>query len=404
MKHILPLYTFFADLQKQADFSLGIDEYKVLIEVLEKDTKGKYFQRNPEEKELWESALYKLCKLLWFKPNQNERHFQKLFKCSFGYLEEELKEEESAFEKTKTPTENQTPQEEENGNQQIKKTPKNDTEQKDTSLENTKTEDKSTQLSGKPIYLNFQEGEGKGEPNQQEIKRDFEFIKNYVPLSNRAIAQNWRFLQQKVQKSQNQKQININKTVKVFAQTGYLSKPIFYKQTQNAASIITFIDHKGSMIAFKHLSLHIAHSAKEMAGIGNQIYFFRNIPQRYLAGEEKDEFYVYQNQGETRTISLRKLLKQNPHAPILIISDVGAVRGNYDSNRIEATELFLRELYQHTLKIAWLNPMPEDRWDSSSAYIIRELVDMFEVNPEGLQKAITLLKGKIKPTSEILFS
>ncbi|MBK9459596.1 MAG: hypothetical protein IPN94_09215 [Sphingobacteriales bacterium] len=47
--------------------------------------------------------------------------------------------------------------------------------------------------------------------------------------------------------------------------------------------------------------------------------------------------------------------------------------------------------------------MPKNRWDGSSAYIIRELCDMFEATPEGLQKAILLLNGKKSPRSPIVF-
>ena len=48
--------------------------------------------------------------------------------------------------------------------------------------------------------------------------------------------------------------------------------------------------------------------------------------------------------------------------------------------------------------------MPEDRWDSSSAFITRDLVDMFEADEKGLKKALNILKGQQKPTSEILLT
>ncbi|MBK9462664.1 MAG: hypothetical protein IPN94_25445 [Sphingobacteriales bacterium] len=182
-----------------------------------------------------------------------------------------------------------------------------------------------------------------------------------------------------------------------------MEQPIYRTCKQNQTALITLIDHKGSMVAFRQLAQTLADSAKK-AGIDNHIYYFRNVPQRYNYPEpEKCLLYVYADRGEIKHEPLRDILTKQPNAAVLIISDAGASGGNYNMKRIEATETFLRELYTHTLKVAWLNPMPEDRWDSSSAYIIRELCDMFEATPNGLQKAMPILRGKKQPHSPIVF-
>ena len=161
--------------------------------------------------------------------------------------------------------------------------------------------------------------------------------------------------------------------------------------------LIILIDSRGSMVAFDLLTDAIVDSAVK-AGIQNQVYYFRNVPQRY--NDDEALLYVYADRGQIKHRSLRDILKENPNVAVLIISDAGS---SYNMSRIEATEDFLSEVYKHTLKVAWLNPMPQDRWDGSSAYIIRELTDMFEATAEGLQKAMPLLKGKKAPRSPIVF-
>jgi len=164
--------------------------------------------------------------------------------------------------------------------------------------------------------------------------------------------------------------------------------------------LILLIDHKGSMVAFKRLAQALIDSA-EKAGINVHRYYFRNVPQRYNDADAL--LYVYADMGEINHRPLRDILNESPNAAVLIISDAGTASGSYSMPRIQATEYFLREVYEHTHKVAWLNPMPENRWDGSSAYIIRELCDMFEATPDGLQKTMPILNGKQQPKSPIVF-
>jgi len=46
-----------------------------------------------------------------------------------------------------------------------------------------------------------------------------------------------------------------------------------------------------------------------------------------------------------------------------------------------------------TLHIAWLNPMPKERWLGTSADVISYLVPMFEINANGFRGAINFLQG-----------
>ena len=75
-----------------------------------------------------------------------------------------------------------------------------------------------------------------------------------------------------------------------------------------------------------------------------------------------------------------------------MVSDGGAARGYRHRERVSATTEVIWEIQQHTNLIAWLNPVPQLRWNSTTAKIISHLVPMFPMNREGLIQAISTLQ------------
>ena len=395
--HLLPLQAFFTALQKHSDFSLGLAEYQALLYVLEKDP-NPYLAAD----EVASDNLLRLCKLLWLKPNQNQQLFQKLFEQAQATFKKEIDAELNKKEETK---DNNKPLSETKPDDKPddKSNDKSDTKPDDTSNDNTETKpdtNADTQADIPLLYLNFQEGGGESMQGKPLTDKSLLLVRNYIPFQWRELIQVWRRLKDRKGASTWSDDIDMEASVQKMNSEGYLLAPIYKKRVQNQANLITLIDHRGSMVAFKNLAQAIADSAAK-AGIQNQIYYFRNVPQPYNDAEAL--LYVYADRGQIKHRPLRHILKEQPNTAVLIISDAGTASGSYNMSRIEATEDFLTEVYKHTLKVAWLNPMPEDRWDGSSAYIIRELTDMFEATPEGLQKALPILKGRQMPRSPIVF-
>ena len=73
------------------------------------------------------------------------------------------------------------------------------------------------------------------------------------------------------------------------------------------------------------------------------------------------------------------------------------IRGYRRPGRVRATGEFLAQLRRHTSLVAWLNPMPRDRWSGTSARILAGLVPMFPMEPEGLGYAVDVLRGLSPP-------
>ncbi|MCC5613002.1 isochorismatase family protein [Nostoc sp. CHAB 5834] len=52
---------------------------------------------------------------------------------------------------------------------------------------------------------------------------------------------------------------------------------------------------------------------------------------------------------------------------VLIISDAGAARGNFDQERVDNTKAWIEQLQQSVRYYAWLNPMPSECWRQTTA-------------------------------------
>jgi uncharacterized protein len=85
---------------------------------------------------------------------------------------------------------------------------------------------------------------------------------------------------------------------------------------------------------------------------------------------------------------------------ILIISDAGAARGNYSSERVALTAAWINQLNKAVKYVAWLNPMPSRCWQKTTAEGVAQLLPMFETSRRGMSHAIDTLRGRYIPWRE----
>jgi uncharacterized protein with von Willebrand factor type A (vWA) domain len=148
--------------------------------------------------------------------------------------------------------------------------------------------------------------------------------------------------------------------------------------------LLILVDQEGSMTPFHHFSKDLVETAQYESSIEKvDVVYFHNLPAEY----------IYQNRFLTNKVALETVLSQcDSETRVLIVSDGGAARGYRRRERISATTEVIWEIQQHTNLIAWLNPVPQPRWNSTSAKIISHLVPMFPMNQEGLIQAIAILQ------------
>jgi uncharacterized protein with von Willebrand factor type A (vWA) domain len=223
-------------------------------------------------------------------------------------------------------------------------------------------------------------------PPYKPLKRWFKLDPDCYDLTLRQMYQSWRKLDRPT-KTGLTDIIDLPQTIQDIARTGMFLQAAYLPELKNTTKLLILADSQGSMLPFHGLSEQIILAAKKEGGLQSVAhYFFLNYPEKNL----------YTNAAQTEFIAQKKafetsLIGQNP--AILIISDAGAARGQFNPTRVAATNLFINYLQQHSSRrIVWLNPMPRTRWKGTSAQYIAKNVAMFEASAEGFRAAIDKLK------------
>lgn len=357
-----PLLDLFILMRDSAGLPLTIDQYHMLLQAL----RGGFGISSRDE-------LKQVCRLLWLKSkslSQVERFeqcFERYFKESSQNLEPEEKQE---------PRDTKT-----EGKQQGIPTPTKET---------PKTPEKPTAKPKKPNPPNYPQVptaiRGRLLPEKPfNEKRRYRLTPQNFPATKRQIQQNWRYLRRPIREGA-LTEIDIEATVKRIMEDGVFLDPVLIPNRVNRLEMLLLIDVSNSMIPFRLFCERIV-ATLEGSRLGKtDIYYFRNCPGDYL--------YLHPRRPDAKEIKeiLPKLHRNR--TVVVIISDGGAARGGINKERIKLTEEFLEELTSYVRHIAWLNPMPSERWEDkyNSAKEISQLVQMFELDYRGLKDAVRALK------------
>ncbi len=382
------LFQFFHRLRHDLHTELGVGEYKLLFEAHEKGIPlGE------------EAALMQLCKTIWLKDQTQSEAFRKLFD---GIIAPAFREKQEA-------TTNRQDAEETKINRSAGDTPeKPDPEPEPspapeptpmgTALSEAEAIERIPDSEAPPGEGDLSIGlEQSGSFTLEDIEETplseagisthrFLLNERYLPVSPRDMQQHWRFLQNNFERGITP-QIDLLRTVASIARRGILLEPVFQKRTLNRTHLLFLIDDSPSMIAFETLAQRLVEAALEDPFVTDEeVFYFNNYPREHL----------YLNSYHTQSVQLPSLWRRcHRHTMMLIISDGGASRGQTDFERIRSTHAFLKVARQHVQRIAWINPMPRERWEDTSAEYIARRVPMFETERIGLYKAIQTLKGKL---------
>ncbi|MBP1468315.1 VWA domain-containing protein [Candidatus Chloroploca sp. M-50] len=207
------------------------------------------------------------------------------------------------------------------------------------------------------------------------------------PITRRQMAYAWRYLRRPLADGPCDL-LDLAATIDITTRSGIFLGPVYRRRERNHAHLVLLIDQNGSMMPFHRFTRDLATTAQDERSLEQvEVYYFHNVPAEHLATDPH----------LTTSIELAHLLERcTPETSILIASDAGAARGYRDPERIRATRTFVRQVEQHTLLLAWLNPMPHERWAHSSAQVIAGLLrgHMFQMDADGLSNAIDVLRGQ----------
>jgi uncharacterized protein with von Willebrand factor type A (vWA) domain len=216
-----------------------------------------------------------------------------------------------------------------------------------------------------------------------DIEEERKFT-NYWLLSRRQMVYAWRYLRRLVADGP-EDVLDVTQTVEQAAQQGFFLQPVYRRREKNHAHLVLLIDQEGSMTPFHRFSRDLVVTAEESDIERVNVGYFHNVPAAS----------VYQDTHLTEPIPLTQILAEcDNNTKVLIISDAGAARGYRRMDRVRTITEVLFDIKEYTNLIAWLNPMPRERWDSTSAQIISHLVPMFPMDKEGFSQAINIVQGQ----------
>src|SRR5207244_3387421 len=156
----------------------------------------------------------------------------------------------------------------------------------------------------------------------------------YLPVTRRQMKQSWRHLRRPVREGP-PVELDVEATVQTIGRQGMLLDVVLVPRRVNRAELLLLIDQGGSMVPFHMLSRRLVETAVRGGRLGStDIYYFHNCPLEYL----------YRDPAHNKAELLQTVLNQPRHeqAGILIFSDAGAARGDFNWERSEMTESFLK--------------------------------------------------------------
>ncbi len=226
----------------------------------------------------------------------------------------------------------------------------------------------------------------RGAHGNLEMERSrFSLRTDYFPVKRRQMKQSWRYLRRMVREGPRE-ELDILETVEKIGREGIVSDLVLVPRRSNQAELVMLIDQDGSMVPFHALSQQLIETAQRGGRLRQAgIYYFHDYPRDYL----------YRDPARLEAQAISDILTAiGERVAALIVSDAGAARGNLDTERVMRTKEFIQQLGQSVRYYAWLNPMPHERWPGTSASEIAHWVPMFEMSRNGLDGAISALRGR----------
>jgi uncharacterized protein with von Willebrand factor type A (vWA) domain len=227
-------------------------------------------------------------------------------------------------------------------------------------------------------------------PTLPPMREELTELQHYYPVSRREMQYAWRYLRRMIADGPRDA-LDVAATVAQTARQGFYYAPVWQRRERNHAHLLLLLDHLGSMVPVHHYLRDLAETARYESPLGQvDVYYFYNVPgaalytDPLLTQEPQPLHHIVQSISE--------------FTAALIVSDAGAARRHHELDRVLAALECLDTLRAVTPYVAWLNPMPEVRWRSTSAEVIARQVAMFPMSPDGLSNAVDVLRG-LRPST-----
>ncbi|MDM0048611.1 VWA domain-containing protein [Variovorax sp. J22R115] len=177
-------------------------------------------------------------------------------------------------------------------------------------------------------------------------------------------------------------ELDIEATVAAQCRTGWLLEPVRLPARRNEARLLVLVDASASMVAWRGLHEPLAESLQQGRLKQARLLYFENDPRMGL----------FESAAMHRPLDWKDVLGEHGDAAVLVMGDAGAARGLRDRQRLAGTREFVGRVVNQGSRLAWLNPMPRERW-GDAARPLRPSAVMHELNEDGLTRAVDFLRG-----------
>ena len=361
---LLPLFNRL----RQKDIPVGISEYLLAIKMIQCRGAWQDIER-----------LKRLLCLLWVKSLEDQYIFNQLFE---ELVRPEL--EKQLLEADKSPL----PKIDEDSTSPPQKTENLDINSNPISQVSSKVQKENKPQPNQPTNsIPIRDFSRKSLSEITPIKLRFRQSYNLIPrlpITRREMTGIWRNLRL-LKREGAPENLDVQGTINLFCKMGFFSGVVLQPSRKNQVKLVLLIDCEGSMSPFK-LLIDTLQESIEKVGLLNQknIFYFHNVPRGYL----------FTKPNLTKPLPIEEILSQEVgNNSVVIVSDGGAARRTYDSERFHQTKEFIRQLSDKTYLYGWLNPVPEFQWRMTTAEDIATFIPMYSLNPQGLNDLVKILLG-----------
>lgn len=236
------------------------------------------------------------------------------------------------------------------------------------------------------------------------------------PLTEREVVQIWRGLR-RVTRSGPLTELDVAATLDRYANLGVATPPVLVPARRNTTRLLLLIDRQGSMTPFHPYADHV-HRAMQRAGRHGTVtvVYFHNTAgassDRDVLSRLPNPFkpaidavlpdvapladgWIYDDPELTVPRGLDGVLSSVAGTTgAIVISDGGAARGGLSPARVIDTAALAKALRSAVGSVAWLNPLPPERWERTTAGQIARHLPMFPLDRAGMYGAVDVLRGR----------
>lgn len=186
------------------------------------------------------------------------------------------------------------------------------------------------------------------------------------PINLQDVQRIWRLLKKPVRIGW-EDELDIEATVERIEREGILANVEMRPRMTRRAELLLLIDDNSAMIPFFQAFEPFIQAIKEARITPARIYRFTSYPDEYLYDWERPTL-------AHPLINILPKLHRNRTITI-ILSDAGAATITDNQNRIEGILKFLIALSPCVRQLIWLNPLPPQRWEYTSAWGIHGILN-----------------------------